>query len=129
MKLHHIGYLVSNIKEAMQEFYRLGYELNQDIMHDNLRHINICFMSNNGTLVELIEPGEGCKLFTKLHKKIGNAPYHIAYITEHFITELENLQDNGYLLVQPPEPAPALENKLAAFLMNNEAGLIEVIEG
>ena len=81
MRVHHIGYLVSDMSGAMQEFRRLGYDVQQGAMFDPLRQINICFMNNGSTLVELIEPAEGCRLFTKLHKKIGNAPYHIGYIT------------------------------------------------
>ena len=81
MKVHHIGYLVDDMKEAVKEFAKLGYSVQKPELYDPLRRINICFMENEGTCVELIEPAEGCKLFTKLHKRIGNAPYHIGYIT------------------------------------------------
>ena len=131
MKVHHIGYLVGNMSDSLKEFRRLGYEIQQETIHDPLRNINICFVENGSTLVELIEPCEGCKLFSSLHKKIGNAPYHIGYITYGggggIFTEIERLQEDGYILVQPPETAPAIGNKKAAFLMNIDAGLIEVI--
>ena len=127
MKVHHIGYLVGNMSDSLKEFRRLGYEIQQETIHDSLRNINICFVENGSTLVELIEPCEGCKLFSSLHKKIGNAPYHICCIAEDISSQLERLQEDGYILVQPPEPAPAIDNKKAAFLMNIDAGLIEVI--
>ena len=131
MKVHHIGYLVSDMKDALKEFRRLGYEVRQETMYDPLRNINICFVENGSTLVELIEPGKDCALFTKLHRKIGNAPYHIGYITDigrgGLERKLEELQTNGYILVQPPETAIALGSMKAAFLMNTDAGLIEVI--
>ena len=82
MQVHHIGYLVSDMNEAVQEFAKLGYSVSQSTLYDPLRLINICFMRNDATVVELIEPAENCRLFTKLQKRIGNAPYHIGYITD-----------------------------------------------
>ena len=130
MKVHHIGYLVDDMKKAVKEFAKLGYSVQKPELYDSLRHINICFMENEGTCVELIEPAEGCKLFTKLHKRIGNAPYHIGYITYGGGLDelLTSLREEGYMLVQPPEPATAFGEKRVAFLMNEAIGLIEIIE-
>ena len=115
----------------MKEFSRLGYRVQMPELYDPLRRINLCFVENEGTCVELIEPAEGCKLFTKLHKRIGNAPYHIGYITDGrggLDKILTALREEGYMLVQPPEPAVAFGEKRVAFLMNEAIGLIEVIE-
>ena len=131
MKVHHIGYLVDDMKKAVKEFAKLGYSVQKPELYDPLRRINICFVENGGTCVELIEPAEGCKLFTKLHKRIGNAPYHIGYIVhegKEFDDMLGVLQDGGYMLVQPPAPAVAFGEKRVAFLMNEAIGLIEIIE-
>ena len=32
MKIHHIGYLVKNIYEALNEFERIGYTIEQDVI-------------------------------------------------------------------------------------------------
>ncbi len=131
MKVHHIGYLVDDMTEAVKEFARLGYSVQKPELYDPLRRINLCFVENDGTCVELIEPAEGCKLFTKLHKRIGNAPYHIGYIVregKEFNDVMKSLREEGYMLVQPPEPAKAFGEKRVAFLMNEAIGLIEIIE-
>ena len=131
MQVHHIGYLVEDMAEAVKEFARLGYRVQKPELYDSLRRINLCFVENEGTCVELIEPAEGCKLFTKLHKRIGNAPYHIGYITDGgggLDETLTTLCDEGYMLVQPPQPATAFGEKRVAFLMNEAIGLIEIIE-
>ena len=128
-QVHHVGYLVADINSAVQEFEALGYKVQQQIIYDPVRLINICFIENHGVLVELIAPVEQCQIFTKLRKKIGNAPYHICYLVKgDFNVKLESLLERGYLLVQPPEPAVALGGRRVAFLMNDAIGLIEILE-
>ena len=61
MKVHHIGYLVSDMSEAIDTFQVLGYDICQDVMHDGSRGGDFCFLKNEGTVVELIAPEEGCK--------------------------------------------------------------------
>ena len=134
MRVHHIGYLVRHMNEAIREFHALGYKGGDGgAVYDPLRHVNICFMENQGITVELVAPADGCELFTKLQKKIGNSPYHLCYVTngifgEEFDQKIENLQKEGWLLVQQPEPASALGGRRVAFLMNDVIGLIEFVE-
>ena len=80
MKFHHVGYLVADIEAALKEFLELGYEIVKETVYDPLRKINICFIRNEGLMLELIAPCEGCNLFTSLRKRIGNAPYHVCYV-------------------------------------------------
>lgn len=129
MKVHHIGYLVKNMSEAVVDFQLLGYTVSSEAVCDNLRDIDICFMSNNETNIELIVPHQSCKNFSSLRKKIGNAPYHICYISEDFENDLEVLQEKGFLLIDSPKPAVAISNRNVAFLMSDSIGLIELLEG
>lgn len=136
MQAHHVGYLVADMNNALKEFLNLGYEIEQEIMHDSLRNINICFMRNNGFLIELISPCEGCKSFAGLSRRIGNAPYHICYITSinegggvTFSEQVALLEKHGYTLIKMPEAAPALGGRKVAFMMNDAIGLIEILEG
>ena len=131
MKAHHVGYLVADMNNALKEFLNLGYEIEQEVMHDSLRNINICFVRNNGFLIELISPCEGCKSFAALSKRIGNAPYHICYFPDKddaFDAATEALQQKNFLMVQPPETAPTLGGRRVAFMFNPEIGLIEILE-
>jgi methylmalonyl-CoA/ethylmalonyl-CoA epimerase len=117
------------MEDAIGEFQALGYDVRQEIIHDPVRRIDICFMANQGILIELITPSIDCELFTKLQKRIGNAPYHFCYIAEgEFEENLGALERDGYFLVQKPEPAIALDGKRVAFLMSETIGLIEILE-
>ncbi len=102
MRIHHVGYLIQSMDEAINAFQLLGYEKHSDIVYDRDREIDICFMKNKEMLVELISPREKCRLFSALAKKIGNAPYHICYVTDNLMEEIETLEDSGWTIVAPP---------------------------
>lgn len=110
MKVHHIGYYVENISEAIAEFQKLGYQIASDCVHDESRKISIQFLNHSstrggadGNVIELVAPDEDCPLFSKSSKKLGARPYHICYECENFFEKLEELQAEGFLMIQPPE--------------------------
>lgn len=59
MKVHHIGYFVQEMEKAKALFCSLGYQILQDVQHDDLRKLDICFLDNAGTVVELVSPTGG----------------------------------------------------------------------
>ena len=131
MKVHHIGYLVADMDSAVNEFMNIGYTIRKSTLYDPSRHVYLCFMENNGVMIELVCPAPDCKLFTSLKKRIGNAPYHICYFPEEdsaFDVALEALQQEGFMMVQPPEAAIAFNGRRVAFMMSSATGLIEILE-
>lgn len=128
MKVHHIGYYVENIADAVAEFEKLGYQVSTDCVHDEARKIKIQFLMNASTLLELVAPDEDCTLFSKSAKKLGARPYHICYECENFFNKIEELQSNGFVMIQPPKVAPAIEGRNVAFLYSDTIGLIELVE-
>ena len=62
MKLHHIGYLVSNIERSKKAFSALGFSLYKETIFDEQRKCDICFMKKDSTLVELVSGGGGTKV-------------------------------------------------------------------
>lgn len=128
MKVHHIGYYVENILEAMDSFLALGYEVSCLPVLDEGRKVCIAFLSLGECCVELIEPLEDCKLFPRKMRKIGTMPYHICYETDDITTSLQELQNKGYVLLRDIEPAPALDGCKVAFLYSTGTGQIELVE-
>ena len=135
MKVHHTGYYVKNISEAITEFKKLGYQVATDCVHDESRKISIQFLKHNSTrgrvdnsLIELVAPDEDCEIFSKSSKKLGARPYHICYECENFFNKIEELQAEGFLLIQPPKVAPAIDGRNVAFLYSDAIGLIELVE-
>lgn len=129
MKVHHIGYLVKKLEKAAEEFEKLGYVRLGDITPDPQRKIDILFLIKDGYVVELVSPNAADSVVSGLLKTYKNSPYHICYESTDFQTDLEQLTGNGYVQIDQPTPAPAIENRRVVFLMNSRLGMIELLEG
>ena len=127
MTVHHVGYLVRSIERATKIFETLGYAPQGNVTHDESRKIDILFMTNGGTRIELVAPYEAGSAVGDLRKRIGSAPYHICYETEDLEKEVASLTENGYVLTAAAMPAPAIDGRKVAFLLHPAIGLIELV--
>ena len=127
LKIHHIGYLVKKIEKAQKTFEALGYRTEQDIIYDDIRKVNICFLVKDDYRVELVSPVSEDSVVSGLIKKYKNIPYHICYETDDFTSAYDELTSNGFIAIDTPTPAPALNNCEVVFLSNAAIGMIELI--
>ncbi|MGN0512815.1 MAG: VOC family protein [Lachnospiraceae bacterium] len=128
MKIHHIGYLVKNMDRAIKEFSRLGF-CDGEVVRDEYRGIDICFMDNDGYCVELISPYRDDSTVSGLIKKYNNSPYHLCYISNNLEKDVEELAQTGYIQIGEPKEAPAIDGRRVVFMMNRSVGMIEIVEG
>ncbi|MCI8772341.1 MAG: lactoylglutathione lyase [Lachnospiraceae bacterium] len=128
LRVHHIGYLVKKIESAIRAFQNLGYETVQDTIYDEIRKVNICFLEKDGYCIELVSPVSEDSVVSGLLKKFKNSPYHICYETAHFEEDYQRLTNEGFLSIDTPTPAPALQNRRVVFLTNRAMGMIELLE-
>lgn len=127
LKVHHIGYLVKKIEKAKQTFEQLGYRTEQDVVYDDIRKINICFMVMGDCRVELVSPASEDSVVAGLIRKYKNSPYHICYETDDYEAAYAELTTGGFLAIDTPTPAPALGGRKVVFLTNAAVGMIELI--
>lgn len=127
MRVHHIGYLVKDMDEAIKEFRHLGFT-EGPVVRDEYRGIDICFADNNGYCVELITPYCDDSTVSGLIKKYKNSPYHLCYISDNLDKDIEELTQNGYVQMGEPKEAPAIDGRRVVFMMNGSIGLIEIVE-
>ena len=73
-KVHHLGYLVKDIRKSLEVFGTLGYKKTTDIIFDEDRKSNFCFLRNENACVELVEPAFDSDIYPLL-KKFNNAIY------------------------------------------------------
>lgn len=128
MRVHHIGYIVDNTSKAIREFAALGYEIIKETQYDSVRDIDITFIANSGMVIELVMPKSKESVIYKLAGKFKNMPYHICYESEDLQNEIKKLEKRGYIVIQKPEKASAINNKKVAFLMHLDIGMIELVE-
>lgn len=127
LKIHHIGYLVKKIEAAIQTFEALGYQLVQAAMYDDIRKVNICFLEKDNYCIELVSPAAEDSVVSGLLKKYKNCPYHICYETTDFDRDYQMLLSNGFISIDAPTPAPALQSRDVVFLMSASMGMIELL--
>lgn len=127
LKIHHIGYLVKKLDQAKQTFEALGYRIEQDTVYDDIRKVNICFLVKDGYRIELVSPVSPDSVVAGLIKKYKNAPYHICYETDSYEEDLSKLTADGFLAIDTPTPAPAMNGRRVTFLTSAVAGMIELI--
>lgn len=128
MRIHHIGYLVKNIQQAEIQFRKLGYSKSSNLVYDSIRDINILFMTKDDYTVELVSPASKKSIVSGILKRIKNSPYHICYESDDFEQELLELSKNGYVQIDQPCPAPAIDGRRVVFLVNSAVGMIELLE-
>ena len=128
LKVHHIGYLVKKMEAATRSFEALGYEITQPATYDEIRKIHICFLEKDGYRIELVSPASEDSVVSGLIKKFKNSPYHICYETEQFDKDYQELINGGFVSIDSPTPAPALQGRNVVFLMNASMGMIELLQ-
>lgn len=128
LTIHHIGYLVKKIVPAIRSFEALGFQVVREVIRDDIREVDICFLEKDGYRVELVSPYSATSVVAGLLKKYKNCPYHICYETSHFEEALEELTSHGYVMMGSPTPAPAIDQHPVIFLMNASLGMIELLD-
>lgn len=127
MKVHHVGYLVKRMDQAVHEFEQLGFVEEHKLVYDSIRKINIVFMKSGDYRIELVCPDKESPIYG-LMKRYKNSPYHICYECDDLQLQIQPLTETGCLVIQEPCIAPAINNRRVAFLMNSEIGMIELVE-
>ncbi len=127
LKIHHIGYLVKKIEKAKQTFEALGYHVEQDTVRDEIRKVDICFLTKDDYRVELVSPFSEESVVAGLLKKYKNTPYHICYEADDPEAAYAELTTNGFAAIDTPTPAPALGGCKVVFLTSPVIGMIELI--
>lgn len=127
MKVHHIGYLVKHIERAMASFALLGYAVERDIVYDPDRQVDISFLVNGETRVELIMPKSKTSPLYPLLAHYKNAPYHICYQVPDMDEAVERLRGSGMMMMQPPAPACAIDGNAVAFFIDAQIGILELV--
>ena len=128
MKIHHVGYLVKKMDKAVAAFEQLEYVKKQDIVLDEFRKVQICFLEKDGYVIELVSPISKESVVYNLMKKLGNTAYHICYETDLFEEDLNKLLDEKYVLCSERHEAVALGGKDVCFLIHPYLGMIELLE-
>ena len=103
--------------------------ISKKIIIDKKIGVKILFLkSTHHPLIELISPLKKNSPISLSLKKNVNLINHIAYISEKFSYDIEQLKNKGLLQITKPIPAKAFKGKKVVFFLNKLNFIIEVIE-
>lgn len=128
MKIHHIGYAVSDIKKSIRDFIDLGYNIEKDLIIDEKRGVSIQFMISGEYRIELVMPLNDSSPISNVLKKKGIGPYHICYETNMIDKIADKFINNKFILIEKKSNAIAINNQNVIFLYKSNVGLIELLE-
>jgi catechol 2,3-dioxygenase-like lactoylglutathione lyase family enzyme len=128
LQFHHVGCLTGNMEDTLNTYVKvLGFKQASDIIAIGSQHVKVCFLETMpGVFLELVEPQAENAALRKI-LKTSNPYYHIGYMTNNLPAVVEQLQENGFYLVNRFN-SEAFDNKECAFLYTKEMHLIELIE-
>jgi len=127
--LDHIGIAVNKIDDALPIFEKLlGLKL-EKLKEAKEHRVKAAFLAVGGTSIELIEPLGGKSSVSKFLKKRGQGIHHIAFKVENIEKMLEQLKNEGVVLIDE-NPRVGIEGGKIAFLHPKSTGnvLIELCE-
>jgi methylmalonyl-CoA/ethylmalonyl-CoA epimerase len=133
MKPHHIGYAVRDITASVASFEALGFVTSSDLVYDGGRNVNIQFIDNVGTRIELIATADENKpsdidFITRAKRKTGVTPYHICYEVDDLNQKILALRAKRFAFASDIAPAPACAGMPVVFLYHRDVGLIELLQ-
>ena len=128
LTVHHIGYLVKNIEKATAQFESLGYSIINEKCYDDYRKVDIVFLEKDGYTIELVSPVSEESVVWGLMGRYKNSPYHICYEAEDITAAADMLTSQGFVAIDNPTPAPAIDGRKVQFLQGRFIGMIELVQ-
>jgi methylmalonyl-CoA/ethylmalonyl-CoA epimerase len=129
MNLDHIGIVVRSLEEGMRQWQTLfGYRQHSDIVLNQRQKVRVVFLAKPDSLtVKLIEPAEPDSPVFAFARK-GGGLHHLCFRCADLGTQIAVLQQQGALLLVPPQPGEAFRNHPIAFLLAKNNLNLELID-
>jgi len=129
MRLHHIGLVVDSIMRKADLYHQsLGFALTTEIVTDPIQKVKIAFAEiGDGIFIEFIEPLGPDSPVAQFLKR-GGGLYHLCYVVQDIEEAVERVRQTGGLIVSPPVPARAFNDRRIAFVYTSDGSLVEFLE-
>ena len=124
MKFHHLGIACKDINNAIKFVEKSFIVVQQsEIIFDFNQNTHLCLLTlDDGTNIELVS-GITVEKFVKKRQFL----YHTCWEVKNIEKSIENLYQNGAMLISEPKQAKLFNSRRVAFLFS-ELGIIELLE-
>jgi methylmalonyl-CoA/ethylmalonyl-CoA epimerase len=131
MKLHHVGYVVSDIDVSAEGFRKsLGATWDGVIFADPLQKVRVTFLTTGpgDAQIELVQPDGPDAPVLRFLREAGGGLHHLCYETGDLEGELVTMRGRGASIARRPKPAVAFGGRRIAWVVTAERLLIELLE-
>lgn len=129
LKIHHLGFAVRSIAEAVSKFNSMGMVFDH-IASDLERNLSFHFGEMGGVMIELVSPynpEKKCEV-SNMTEKQPCTLYHVCYKTHNLDLIIERLKNQGFRQVGKKITSDIYGYEAeGCFLYSKETGLIELV--
>ena len=131
LRLHHIGFVVSSIEQAMPGFVRsMMAEWSGQSFEDPLQKAKVAFLTTRAgdAQIELVEPLGDDSPVQRFLQQAGGGLHHLCYEVADLEQELADFRSRGAVIAKRPKPAVAFGGRRIAWVITAEKLLVELLE-
>lgn len=129
MQIDHICFSVDNLTEAIEYWENaFGYKQMTKIIENSIQKVKVTFLNKeNSITIKLIEPVENNQSLKNFNLR-GGGFHHVCFKCSDLSTKVDELKNKGLILLVPPQPGEAFNNKNIAFFLAKNGLNIELID-
>jgi methylmalonyl-CoA/ethylmalonyl-CoA epimerase len=129
MIIDHICFAVKNLEEGIAYWNNVfGYVQKTEIITNTLQKVKVTFLKKQDSIdIKLIEPLESNESLIKFVNR-GGGFHHVCFKCADMDSKIGELRDKGLLMLVPPQPGEAFNNRNIAFLFAKYGLNVELID-
>ena len=129
MKIDHICFAVKNLQDGIDYWERVfGYKQMTKIVENLRQKVKVTFLRKDDSItIKLIEPVEGNQSLQNFVNR-GGGFHHVCFKCSDIEVKIDELKNEGLILLVPPQEGEAFNNNKIAFLLARYGLNIELID-
>src|SRR5674476_101988 len=129
MKIDHICFAIKNLQDGIDYWERVfGYKQMTKIVENSRQKVKVTFLKNDDSItIKLIEPVEDNQSLQNFVNR-GGGFHHVCFKCSDIGEKIDELKNEGLILLVPPQEGEAFNNNKIAFLLARYGLNIELID-
>jgi len=129
MKIDHICFAIKNLQDGIDYWERVfGYKQMTKIVENSRQKVKVTFLKKEDSItIKLIEPVEGNQSLQNFVNR-GGGFHHVCFKCSDIEVKIDELKNEGLILLVPPQEGEAFNNNKIAFLLARYGLNIELID-